>query len=460
MLPADIDLSNYLATGLVVFDLASRSLRWQTHLDMSTDAASFKAYAYSPPAAADTDGDGRLEVFMGTSVGFVYSFTAAGALRPGFPLQMGEVQAGVSLADLDGDGRLEVLAADTRGNVAAFDAATGAERWERHLASMVAQSATFADVNGDGQLDAIVPTADGRVHVLHGATGADVAPFPFATRARIMAPVTPVPPPPSSAANAPLTLIVASFDGFVYFINGKTGCADPVDVGETVYSAPLVDDVDGDGRSEVLIATMNGNVLCLATPWAHHALTAWPSATPGGSNPSARSRGGAGVFVTDASRAAGEASGDAFIVQFTIVDDRPGAAKASARVAAARQGGEGTASGPYTVVVTLRVPGLEPEVTAAAYAAPGTYSLALPVPRTRGHGAVSVRMQDAYGLTSEDAYAVAFHVRYYRILKWLLVGPFTAMAIALAAGLEGDAAGGLGGLTGAAAWGTPRAAQD
>ncbi len=461
MLPADIELSNYLATGLVVFDLASRTLKWQTHLDLSTDAASFKAYAYSPPAAADADGDGRLEIFVGTSVGFVYSFTAAGALRSGFPLQMGEVQAGVSLADLDADGRLEILAADTRGNVAVFDAATGAERWERHLASMVAQSATFADVNGDGQLDAVVPTADGRVHVLNGATGADVAHFPFATGARIMAPVTPVPPAPSAAASAPLMLIAASFDGFVYFINGKSGCADPVDVGETVYSAPLVDDVDGDGRSEVIIATMNGNVVCLATPWRHHALTAWPAASPGGSNPSARSRGGSGVFVTDATRGAGEASGDAFIVQFTIADARPGAAKAAARVAAARQGGEGAAPGAYTVVITLRVPGLEPEVTAASYAAAGTYSLALPVPRTRGHGLVTVRMQDAYGLASEDSYAVAFHVRYYRILKWLLVGPFTAMALALAAGLEGDAGlGGTGGLAGAAPWGGTRAAQD
>jgi hypothetical protein len=70
-------------------------------------------------------------------------------------------------------------------------------------------------------------------------------------------------------------------------------------------------------------------------------------------------------------------------------------------------------------------------------------------------------MQDAYGLASEDSYAVAFHVRYYRILKWLLVGPFTAMALALAAGLEGDAGlGGTGGLAGAAPWGGTRAAQD
>ncbi len=474
-LPADAVLSNYLGTGLVVFDLGRMTLRWSVHLDLSTDAASFKAYAYSPPAAADADGDGQLEVFVGTSVGFVYSFAPSGVLRPGFPLQMGEVQAGVSLADVDGDGLLELVAADTRGNVAAFDAASGAERWERHLASMVAQSATFADVNGDGALDVILPTADGCVHVLDGRTGADVAPFPFRTRGRIMAPVTPVALPRAGATGAPaVTLIAASFDGFVYFINGLRGCAEAVDVGETIYSAPLLDDVDGDGKSEVILATMNGNVLCLTTPWAHHPLMAWSSQSPGGSNPSARG-GGSGVFVTPASAAAGDVSGDSFAVQFTVQDARPGAKAAAARVALRRRGAAAAAAagvdgsalaaapaGAYAVTVTLRVPGRAPEVTAASYNVPGTYTLALPVPRTRGTGAVTVQLRDAYGLVSEDSYSVAFHVRYYRILKWLLVAPFTAMALALAAGLQdaGGVALGGGGALGGGAWGASRAAQD
>ncbi len=463
-LPADVSLSNYLGTGLVVFDLARLRLKWQVHLDLSTDAATFRAYAYSAPAAADADGDGRLEVYVGTSVGFVYAFDPSGALRMGYPLQMGEVQAGVALADLDGDGALELLAADTRGNVAAFDAATGREKWERHLASMAAQSATFADVNADGTLDVILPTADGRVHVLHGGTGADVAPFPFHTRGRVMAPVTPVPAPPGAPRTMPpVTLIAASFDGFVYFINGLIGCAEPVDIGETVYGAPLLDDVDGDGLSEVVVATMNGNVVCLATPWPHHALMTWPAAPPGGSNPSARA-GWAGVHVTPASRRAGDASGDAFAVQFTVEDARPGAQRAAERVAARRRGAAAAAAsasefadaaalrdvGPYEVTVTLRVPGRPPSVTAATYRVPGTYSLTLPVPPVRARGAVTVQLRDAYGLLSADSYSVAFHARYYRLLKWLLVGPFTAMALAIAAGL-GDALppGGVGGGSGA-----------
>lgn len=62
------------------------------HLDLSTDYTSFKAYAYSAPTLADVDGDGKLEVILGTSMGFLYVLDCYGVTRPGFPLQMGDIQ--------------------------------------------------------------------------------------------------------------------------------------------------------------------------------------------------------------------------------------------------------------------------------------------------------------------------------------------------------------------------------
>ncbi len=43
----DVDLGQYVASGVVVFDLHRRSVKWSQHLDLSTDHTSFKAYAYS-----------------------------------------------------------------------------------------------------------------------------------------------------------------------------------------------------------------------------------------------------------------------------------------------------------------------------------------------------------------------------------------------------------------------------
>lgn len=45
----DIDISKYVASGIVVFDLRTRDIKWSQHLDLSTDSTSFKAYAYATP---------------------------------------------------------------------------------------------------------------------------------------------------------------------------------------------------------------------------------------------------------------------------------------------------------------------------------------------------------------------------------------------------------------------------
>lgn len=53
------------------------------------------------PSVADLDGDGKLEVVVGTSVGFLYALNGHdGSNREGFPLQMGELQAQVNLYNL------------------------------------------------------------------------------------------------------------------------------------------------------------------------------------------------------------------------------------------------------------------------------------------------------------------------------------------------------------------------
>lgn len=124
-LGVDLDIGQYVASGVVAFDLHRRTIKWSQvrgdeapwglagrrrnaacgvgsgwcdrqlpplrwlppcpqivclpsvfeqhqislqHLDLSTDYTSFKAYAYSPPTLADIDGDGKLEVILGTSM--------------------------------------------------------------------------------------------------------------------------------------------------------------------------------------------------------------------------------------------------------------------------------------------------------------------------------------------------------------------------------------------------------
>ena len=46
-LPKDLDLSMYVASGVVVYDLVRRSLKWSVHLDLSTDHVSLRCAAFS-----------------------------------------------------------------------------------------------------------------------------------------------------------------------------------------------------------------------------------------------------------------------------------------------------------------------------------------------------------------------------------------------------------------------------
>ena len=56
----------------MVFDLRSKLIKWSQHLDLTTDTTRFKAHIFSPPTLVDVNHDGKLEIIVGTSVGFVY----------------------------------------------------------------------------------------------------------------------------------------------------------------------------------------------------------------------------------------------------------------------------------------------------------------------------------------------------------------------------------------------------
>lgn len=66
---AGLQLEKYVASAVVVCNTQSGgSERWRTHLDLSTDTTAFRAYMYSSPTVVDVDGDGNMEIIVGTSM--------------------------------------------------------------------------------------------------------------------------------------------------------------------------------------------------------------------------------------------------------------------------------------------------------------------------------------------------------------------------------------------------------
>ncbi|EFJ48005.1 hypothetical protein VOLCADRAFT_117761 [Volvox carteri f. nagariensis] len=465
-----IDLSKYVASGVVVLDLRTRSEKWVQHLDLSTDTATYKAYAYSSPTLVDINGDGKLEVVVGTSMGFLYVLDHKGDPVPGWPIQMGEIQAQPLVADINNDGDLEIFISDMRGNMAAFNV-KGEEVWERHVRSAVSQGAVAGDIDGDGQLEVVVGTASGYIYALAGSTGVPIPNWPYRARGRIQA----APTITHLVEGTGMQVVVPAFDGFLYVVDGLQGCADVVDVGETSYAAVLVDDIDGDGALELVATTMNGNVYAFETGSPYHPLKTWTSQVMGPNGQVAR-YGYAGIFATPSSRRPRDVAGERLQVQFEVVDKRVAFADNGTLLPGGR--------GPYNVTVVLKGVGVRemaageaPVVGVAdSFPGPGRYSVDIPCPKTQqssigfsvvyrtscitnpnlvhiskskvkirfsnsnvqitslqASAVVRLELVDGSGLLYSDEFALSFHMHFHRLLKWVIALPLGLMMAVLLA---------------------------
>ncbi|XP_028770563.1 protein DEFECTIVE IN EXINE FORMATION 1 [Neltuma alba] len=410
----DIDIGKYVAGAIVVFNLDTKQVKWTTELDLSTDTANFRAYIYASPTLVDLDGDGNLDILVGTSYGLFYVLDHHGKVREKFPLEMAEIQGAVVAADINDDGKIELITADTHGNVAAWTP-KGALIWEKHLKSLIPQSPTIGDVDGDGHTELVVPTLSGKIHVLDGRDGSSVGHYPYRTHGRVMNQVLLVDLSKRGEKKKGLTIVTSSFDGYLYLIDGPTGCADVVDIGETSYSMVLADNVDGGDDLDLIVTTMNGNVFCFSTPSPHHPLKAWRLPNQGRNNVANRYN-RQGIYVTHPSRAFRDEEGKKFWVEIEIVDKY--------RYPSGHQG-------PYNVTTSLLVPGnYQGERTikqSQIYHHPGKYRIKLPTVAVRTTGTVLVEMVDKNGLHFSDEFSLTFHMYYYKLLKWLLVLPMLGM---------------------------------
>eukprot|EP00741_Cyanophora_paradoxa_P017524 tig00020996_g16928.t1 len=405
-----LQLTKYVAGGIAVLDLATGKLKWLEHLDLTTDETQYRAYMYSSPSVGDVDGDGRVEVVVGTSAGWLYALDGAGKTKPGFPIEMAEIQGQVTLADLNADGALELIAVDSRGNVAVFNG-RGEELWDRRLIGLAAQPPSVGDVDGDGVLDVVVGTDSGVLWAMSGDDGRDLPHFPLRTEDRILAPAALL--RLGAAAGPGYHVVVPSFDGHVYVAHGPTGCVQRVDLGENSYSLVLADELRaGSGKLALLVSTMNGVLYAFGTNTPFHPLKAIPAQGFGRTGFVAR-EGYLGVHVLPQSRRYRDLFGRSFVLWFEITDER----KPTARERAA-----------YTV--RARLAGRRVLAT-ATFSSPGVHSIEIPVPSTRSRTTLVLEMVNEQGLHFSDAVPVSLNLYFYRTLKYALLVPFLLASLVL-----------------------------
>ena len=136
------------------------SLLWQFRLSGTSNM---------PPAVADIDNDGDLEIALQTygvpSLGNVYLFDHEGNIEQGWPLNISNhlFLNAITLADLNGDGSLEIIASErisgASGNVHALRPnATSIEGWPVSIPGTPAFTPSVGDLDNDGTLEVVTST--------------------------------------------------------------------------------------------------------------------------------------------------------------------------------------------------------------------------------------------------------------------------------------------------------------
>lgn len=232
-----------------------------------------------------------------------------------------------------------------------------------------------------------------------------------------------------------LHLVFPSFDGHVYIVDGRSGCATKLDISEHAYGMVLADDILGNDKMQLLVSTQNGNVYCFATESPYHPMKSWISQAQGVNGFTARAH-YHGIFIVQSPQ--DDVTGSSFDLTFDIVDERP-------KIKKHKQLGK--------YVVTIGLSGIDAAHTQRdalthvtsrqlvfrrVYSAPGRYTERISVPRVPHSAVLHLHMRNEHAQYFQDSVEISFNTHYYRLLKYFVIGPLLASAAIFAVLQQSD----------------------
>jgi outer membrane protein assembly factor BamB len=223
----EVVFSTYMNDGnIYVLNAEDGSLLWKYDVEGCADAA---------PLISDLDGDGQPEIVLHIScLAYMYCFNGAdGSVK--WKVTSRGTDSPPSAADIDGDGIKEIFDGDFRGYLSCFNSTDGSVIWEKLVEDgfFLQTAPLLYDIDGDEELEII-----GATYYLDSLCS-------------------------------------------VYAYEAKDGSLiwNSAHIMNAVYHAPSIADIDGDGSAEIFLSDFDGVLYCLN---AQDGTLKWNYTYPGG----------------------------------------------------------------------------------------------------------------------------------------------------------------------------------
>jgi hypothetical protein len=212
----------------------------------------------------DIDNDGQGEVVAGIGGplgGHIQAFEKDGSVVTGFPVNVGKYPMSATLSDLDGNGSMEIILGTRTGWAYVYKGdGTVYPGWPIPMDRYVGSSASAGDVNNDGVMDVVMESRN--LLYVWNKDGQILPGFPYAIVDSLVG---------SNSYSAPvladltgdgkLEILFCSHSsatdsgGITYAVkyDGTSLPGWPKFVPNWIYGAPIVADIDGDSQLEVII---------------------------------------------------------------------------------------------------------------------------------------------------------------------------------------------------------------
>ncbi|MDI6840859.1 MAG: C25 family cysteine peptidase [bacterium] len=160
----------------------------------------------------------------------------------------GYVTCGCALGDIDGDGKLEVVVGSSNGKVYALNGEDGSKLWSYTTSSYVYSSPALGDIDSDTKLEVVFGAWDDfTVYALNGENGSKL--WSYKTNSYVCS----SPALGDIDKDDTLEVVIGSYDSLIYALNGENGSKLwSYKTGGPAYASPAIGDIDKDDKPEVV----------------------------------------------------------------------------------------------------------------------------------------------------------------------------------------------------------------